>query len=328
MCLPVVYSEISHAPEGHLLYTLLFRASAIYVVAIVIKVFCVFLNGVKTASEKNEHAASHYMTALFQVLKIIIWFIGSIIIISILIDKSPIALLAGLGAAATILMLVFKDTIIGLVAGIQLTVNNMVHVGDWIQMDKAGINGIVEEISLTTVKVRNFDNTITTIPPYTLVSETFQNWQGMVESNGRRTVTSLTIDIKSIGYCTDDIKSRLLNAKLAEENDFTKNTVNLTLFRKSMKCFIEKQPTINPSLTVLVRQLTPTSKGLPIEFYFFTKEKEWSTYENQSDEIIEQIIAQLPLFGLRIYQEPSGFDLQNMLLNKDAKLDLKPEKIS
>jgi miniconductance mechanosensitive channel len=150
----------------------------------------------------------------------------------------------------------------------------------------------------------------------------------MVESNGRRTVTSLTIDIKSIGYCTDDIKSRLLNAKLAEENDFTKNTVNLTLFRKSMKCFIEKQPTINPSLTVLVRQLTPTSKGLPIEFYFFTKEKEWSTYENQSDEIIEQIIAQLPLFGLRIYQEPSGFDLQNMLLNKDAKLDLKPEKIS
>jgi miniconductance mechanosensitive channel len=312
MLLPLIFSKEMHDTEEHLLYKLLYRASAIYVIAEAMKLICVFFDGIKAAAAGREQATNHYMTAIFQVMKIVVWFIGIICIVSVLIDKSPVTLFAGLGAAATILMLVFKDTIVGLVAGIQLSVNDMLHVGDWIQMDKAGINGVVEEITLTTVKIRNYDNTVTTIPPYTLVSETFQNWKGMLEGEGRRVTFTLYIDVNSIGFCSPAVKKTLIENGYAREEDFGQEMVNLTLFRKCMEDYLNGLREVNASQTHFVHQLAPTTRGIPVEFYFFLNEKEWIAYEHISDEMIEHVIAIVPLFGLSIFQEPSGLDFKGL----------------
>lgn len=240
-------------------------------------------------------------------------FIGIIIIISILIDKNAGSILAGLGASAAILMLIFKDSILGLVAGVQLSANDMLRPGDWITMSKYGADGTVIEVSLTTVKVQNFDKTITTIPPYILVSDSFQNWRGMQESKGRRIKRSINIDLTSIRFYTPDELERIEKAGLLEgiEYDKEKPVVNLYLLRQYILNYLKNHKRIHKTYALLVRQMQPTPEGLPLEIYCFTDTPVWPEYEAIQSEIFDYILAIIPMFGLRVYQRPAGSDLNS-----------------
>ena len=263
-----------------------------------------FIGSFKLFDSEKDHrtAAQQYFHSFCGVLKIVVLFLGVIVIVAIVINRSPLTLLAGLGATSAVLMLVFKDSITGLVAGIRLTSNNMVSKGDWITVDKLGANGVVEDITLSTVKVRNFDNTIVTLPPQKLIEDSFQNWQGMQQSGGRRVTRMIYIDFHSIGIADDNLKQRLVERKLINKTDMHSNVVNLTLFRNYIEWWIYNNKEVNTDLTFMVLQLQPTNTGLPIEVYFFLKNKEWKTYEHNLAEIMERIYAFAPEFGLKIYQ--------------------------
>lgn len=289
---------------NHVIQTLASKATAIYITITVMRLAITFIGSFKLFDSEKDHrtAAQQYFHSFCGVLKIVVLFLGIIVIIAIVIDRSPLTLLAGLGATSAILMLVFKDSITGLVAGIRLTSNNMVSKGDWITVDKLGANGVVEDITLSTVKVRNFDNTIVTLPPQKLIEDSFQNWQGMQQSGGRRVTRMIYIDFHSIGIAYDNLKQRLVERKLINKADMHSNVVNLTLFRNYIEWWIYNNKEVNTDLTFMVRQLQPTNTGLPIEVYFFLKNKEWKTYEHNLAEIMERIYAFAPEFGLKIYQ--------------------------
>lgn len=284
--------------------TLASKATAIYITITVMRLAITFIGSFKLFDSEKDHrtAAQQYFHSFCGVLKIVVLFLGIIVIVAIVIDRSPLRLLAGLGATSAVLMLVFKDSITGLVAGIRLTSNNMVSKGDWITVDKLGANGVVEDITLSTVKVRNFDNTIVTLPPQKLIEDSFQNWQGMQQSGGRRVTRMIYIDFHSIGIADDNLKQRLVEHKLINKADMHINVVNLTLFRNYIEWWIYNNKEVNTDLTFMVRQLQPTNTGLPIEVYFFLKNKEWKTYEHNLAEIMERIYAFAPEFGLKIYQ--------------------------
>lgn len=284
--------------------TLASKATAIYITITVMRLAITFIGSFKLFDSEKDHrtAAQQYFHSFCGVLKIVVLFLGIIVIVAIVIDRSPLTLLAGLGATSAVLMLVFKDSITGLVAGIRLTSNNMVSKGDWITVDKLGANGVVEDITLSTVKVRNFDNTIVTLPPQKLIEDSFQNWQGMQQSGGRRVTRMIYIDFHSIGIADDNLKQRLVERKLINKADMHTNVVNLTLFRNYIEWWIYNNKEVNTDLTFMVRQLQPTNTGLPIEVYFFLKNKEWKTYEHNLAEIMERIYAFAPEFGLKIYQ--------------------------
>lgn len=284
--------------------TLASKATAIYITIAVMRLAITFIGSFKLFDSEKDHrtAAQQYFHSFCGVLKIVVLFLGIIVIVAIVIDRSPLRLLAGLGATSAVLMLVFKDSITGLVAGIRLTSNNMVSKGDWITVDKLGANGVVEDITLSTVKVRNFDNTIVTLPPQKLIEDSFQNWQGMQQSGGRRVTRMIYIDFHSIGIADDNLKQRLVERKLINKDDMHSNVVNLTLFRNYIEWWIYNNKEVNTDLTFMVRQLQPTNTGLPIEVYFFLKNKEWKTYEHNLAEIMERIYAFAPEFGLKIYQ--------------------------
>lgn len=284
--------------------TLASKATAIYITIAVMRLAITFIGSFKLFDSEKDHrtAAQQYFHSFCGVLKIVVLFLGVIVIVAIVIDRSPLTLLAGLGATSAVLMLVFKDSITGLVAGIRLTSNNMVSKGDWITVDKLGANGVVEDITLSTVKVRNFDNTIVTLPPQKLIEDSFQNWQGMQQSGGRRVTRMIYIDFHSIGIADDNLKQRLVERKLINKADMHINVVNLTLFRNFIEWWIYNNKEVNTDLTFMVRQLQPTNTGLPIEVYFFLKNKEWKTYEHNLAEIMERIYAFAPEFGLKIYQ--------------------------
>ncbi|WP_308273769.1 mechanosensitive ion channel family protein [Prevotella sp.] len=284
--------------------TLASKATAIYITIAVMRLAITFIGSFKLFDSEKDHrtAAQQYFHSFCGVLKIVVLFLGVIVIVAIVINRSPLTLLAGLGATSAVLMLVFKDSITGLVAGIRLTSNNMVSKGDWITVDKLGANGVVEDITLSTVKVRNFDNTIVTLPPQKLIEDSFQNWQGMQQSGGRRVTRMIYIDFHSIGIADDNLKQRLVERKLINKDDMHSNVVNLTLFRNYIEWWIYNNKEVNTDLTFMVRQLQPTNTGLPIEVYFFLKNKEWKTYEHNLAEIMERIYAFAPEFGLKIYQ--------------------------
>lgn len=284
--------------------TLASKATAIYITIAVMRLAITFIGSFKLFDSEKDHrtAAQQYFHSFCGVLKIVVLFLGVIVIVAIVINRSPLTLLAGLGATSAVLMLVFKDSITGLVAGIRLTSNNMVSKGDWITVDKLGANGVVEDITLSTVKVRNFDNTIVTLPPQKLIEDSFQNWQGMQQSGGRRVTRMIYIDFHSIGIADDNLKQRLVERKLINKADMHSNVVNLTLFRNYIEWWIYNNKEVNTDLTFMVRQLQPTNTGLPIEVYFFLKNKEWKTYEHNLAEIMERIYAFAPEFGLKIYQ--------------------------
>lgn len=289
---------------NHVIQTLASKATAIYITITVMRLAITFIGSFKLFDSEKDHrtAAQQYFHSFCGVLKIVVLFLGIIVIVAIVIDRSPLTLLAGLGATSAVLMLVFKDSITGLVAGIRLTSNNMVSKGDWITVDKLGANGVVEDITLSTVKVRNFDNTIVTLPPQKLIEDSFQNWQGMQQSGGRRVTRMIYIDFHSIGIADDNLKQRLVERKLINKADMHTNVVNLTLFRNCIEWWIYNNKEVNTDLTFMVRQLQPTNTGLPIEVYFFLKNKEWKTYEHNLAEIMERIYAFAPEFGLKIYQ--------------------------
>ena len=232
----------------------------------------------------------------------ILIFIAVIVVIAILIDKNPTALLTGLGATSAILMLIFQDTIKGLVAGIRLTSNDMIHKGDWISVPKAQVDGIVTEITLTTVKVQNWDNTILTISPQTLVDESFQNWIGMQQSPGRRVKRKVFYDFSSIHSISKEECAIYIKKGYFAAEEIQPGMVNMTLYRKYMEKYLSQQAEVNTDMLLIVRQLEATNAGLPIEFYFFLKDKTWLNYEHNLADIMEKIYAMTPEFGLKIYQ--------------------------
>ena len=240
-----------------------------------------------------------------QVLQVLLFFIGGIVIIAILIGKSPASLFAGLGASAAILMLVFKDTILGFVAGIQLSANDMLRPGDWITVPGSNANGIVQEITLNTIKIQNFDNTISTIPPYTLVSASFQIWRGMVESGGRRVMKSIFLDLNTIKFCTPDMlntfrKEIPLLADYKPDEGVT--PTNSQMFRVYVEKYLTSLPVVNTDLDLIISQLQSTEYGVPIQIYFFSRNKIWKEYERIQSDIFDHFFAMIPKFELKVYQ--------------------------
>ena len=287
-----------------IIQSLILKATAIYITIATMRLVTTFIGSLKLFDNDNDKrsATQQYLHSFCGVLKIIVLFLGVIIIISIIIDRSPLTLLAGLGATSAVLMLVFKDSITGLVAGIRLTSNNMVRKGDWITVNKAGANGTVEDITLSTVKVRNFDNTIVTVPPQKLIEDSFQNWHGMEESSGRRVTRTIYLDFRSITVASDELKKALAAEGLMKQEEMNGDVINLTLFRRYMEHWLERRDDVVTSATYLMHLLDPTANGLPIEIYFFLKQKEWKAYEHHLAEIMEWTYALLPKFGLKIYQ--------------------------
>ncbi len=275
------------------------------------------------------------LRGIFQGLKLVAAILIGIMIVSLLMGKSPLLLLSGLGAMTAVLMLVFKDPILGLVAGIQLSANDMLKIGDWLEMPKYGADGAVTDIGLTTVKVRNWDNTVTTIPTYALISDSFKNWRSMSESGGRRIKRSLNIDTGSVHFLSEEEQRRLqrnpllhsyLNVKTQELSQHNqeiavdlasplngRRLTNLGTLRAYLEAYLRAHPRIHQNMTLMVRQLAPTPEGLPLEIYAFTNTTVWAEYESIQADIIDHILAVIDEFGLRVHQTPTGNDLRGML---------------
>ena len=289
----------------------------IYITIVIVRLICAFITSLYTISSEHEKLKERSMKGFYQMLKLVVICIGTIVIIATILNQSPAKILAGLGAGTAILMLVFQDTIKGLVAGIQLTVNDMVRPGDWIAMPKYGADGDVMEVSLTTVKVRNWDKTITTVPPYALVNDSFQNWRGMFDIGGRRVKRSINIDMNTVRFCTEDELAHFKQQPWMEGFEETgKEEVNLYLFRHYIDYYLRHHPKVNQDMIMLVRQLQPTEHGMPIELYFFSANTAWVKYEALQAEVFDHVLAVVHQFGLKVFQSPSGLDLQS--LSKEA----------
>lgn len=286
------------------------KALYIYLIVIGTRLINEFISSLYAISSDSDLLRDKPMKGVYQMLKVLVVCVAVILTLGVLLERDFTTLLAGLGASAAVLMLIFKDTILGLVAGIQLSAHDMLRPGDWIVMEKYGVNGTVEEVTLNTVKVRNWDNTIVTVPPYALVSDSFQNWRGMRESEGRRVARSLNIDVNSIRFCTPEELERFSSEAWTEGRALDSNSVNLGLFRTATEHYLSTLAQVNTDLRILVRQLEPTSEGLPIQLYFFTREKDWVAHEHIAADVIEHIIATLPRFGLRLFQKPTGEDIK------------------
>ena len=296
MFLPDVFAVYNTVPE------VLSRVTAFYVVLMSMRLGIAFIDSFKGFEGERRTALQQYFHTFCGVLKIGVIFISVIVMVAVVIGRSPLTLLAGLGATSAILMLVFKDTITGLVAGVRLTSNDMLHKGDWITVPKTEVNGIVEDITLTTVKVRNFDNTILTVSPLTLVDGSFQNWMSMRSGGGRRVKRMVYFDFRSVRLADDQMKERLTEKYGMKATEMKGNVVNMTLFRRYVERWIAARDDVNSEMMLFVRQLEATSTGLPMEFYFFLKQKDWKPYEHHLAEIMEYIYAIVDDFGLKIYQ--------------------------
>ena len=344
--MPLIYLEYPIFKE------ILERATGIYIVVMSVRTALVFIGSFKGLENSGERrsSAQQYFHTFCGVLRILMLFVAGVVVVAILLGKNPMTLFAGLGATSAVLMLVFKDTILGLAAGVRLTSNDMLHKGDWITVKSVDANGIVEEMSLTTVKVRNFDNTIVTISPATLVNGSFQNWIGMQKSGGRRVKRVVYFDFRSVRLVDEALKQTLLAKHFATEDSFklketlqkalakdgihvseisAESTVpsdedlekegikegadllnpaalaptNLQLYRKFMEKYLRQRPEVNTELTLMVRHMEATQCGLPIEFYFFIKDKVWVNYEHILADIMEHAYALANEFGLKIYEQ-------------------------
>jgi len=284
---------------------------------------------------QTKHPESRVpIQVLVQATNIAMWFIGLIIIVAILIDQSPTVLLGGLGAMTAVLALVYKDALLGFVAGIQIASNDLLRKGDWIEMPEYDADGYVTQIGLTTIKVQNWDKTITSIPSYAIISDSFKNWRGMSESGGRRIKRAIQIDMNSVQFCTQDMIDRFrkiddlkgyIDEKQEELHDWNaerniddsvlvngRRMTNLGTFRAYLVSYLRNHPMINQDMTFLVRQLPPAADGLPIEIYVFSADKRWAAYEDIQSDIFDHVLAVIPRFDLRVYQHPSGKDVQEV----------------
>jgi len=295
-----------------------------------------FLDAAQDIYEARELAGERPIKGYLQLLKILLWVLVAILAVAILTGKSPWGVLSVFGGLTAVLLLIFKDTILGFVASLQLSGNNMVRLGDWIEMPQFGADGDVIDVSIHTVKVRNWDKTITTIPTYAMVSGSFKNWRGMAESGGRRIKRSLHIDMTSIRFCDQKMldsfaRSQLLHDYLVNRQaeieaanresgvDISspvngRRQTNIGVFRAYVVAYLRANPQINQEMTFLVRHLEPTPQGLPLEIYVFSKDKVWANYEAIQADIFDHLLAVLPEFGLRVFQYPSGHDLSGLAL--------------
>ncbi len=343
-----VFTKLSHFAPAIVIYLLtpvaldgfetfsgiIVHGSMIYMVVIGLLVIDSFLNAVLDIYRTFEVSKELPIKSFVQILKIVIYFFSLIFIISIILDKSPVYLISGLGALTAVLLLIFKDSILGFVAGIQLISNKMIAHGDWVEIPKYGADGDVLEITLATVKVQNFDKTITTVPTYALISDSFKNWRGMEQSDGRRIKRSVFIDISTIRLCTEEMIERFskidvikgyIESKLNAITEYNRahsiddsvlvngrRLTNVGTFRAYLEAYLKGHPMINRNMTLLVRQLAPTEYGLPIEIYVFTTDKNWVRYESIQADIFDHILAVIPMFDLSIFQSPSGTDFKGL----------------
>lgn len=295
--LPLVFYQYPAVRE------VLTRFTAIYIVVMSVRLFITFLTSVTQLELSRSSSVRQYINTFCGVIKILVIFLAVIIVVAILFDKNPMSLIAGLGATSAILMLVFKDTIEGLVAGIRLTSNDMVKKGDWITVPSTPADGIVEEISLTTVKVRNFDNTTVTVPPLTLVNGSFQNWRSMQRGAGRRVKRLLFVDFRSVKILTDEQKNALAVNGYFTTDELKGEVINVALFRTYIEKYLSSRKEVNEKMTLIVRQIEATQCGLPLEVLFFIKNDKQINYEHALADIIEHIYAYTNTFGLTIYQQ-------------------------
>lgn len=309
------------------------RFTAILIIIIVLISVDKLFDAINEIYKGFEVSKIRPIKGYLQVIQIVLYVISSIIIISTIINKNPVILLSGIGAATAVLMLVFQNSILGLVASLQISANKMLQIDDWIEMPKYGADGVVLEITLHTVKVQNFDKTITTIPTHLLITDSFKNWRGMQESGSRRIKRSIFIDVNSIKLCKYEELKKICNVSFInqyiQEEEYRKEKhyrynkldnynkleerqcTNIGIFRCYLENYLINHPDIINEMTPTVRQLQLTEKGLPIEIYAFTNKIQWKEYEEIQAEIFEHILAVINEFGLRIYQEPSGYDFNN-----------------
>lgn len=289
------------------------KVCQIYITIMTLLLASAFCHSLYEISEEHKKLKNRPLKGIYQMFNLLAVVVGCILIISILMDKSAGSVLTGLGASAAILMLVFKDSVLGLVAGVQLSANDMLRPGDWITMAKYGANGFVKEVTLTTVKVQNFDKTITTIPPYLLVSDSFQNWRGMREAGGRRLKKSININMDTMHFCGKEEIERLQEEGLVSKEkykDMDRPIGNAELFRDYMMQYMKTHPKVNHNLMIMVRELQPTAEGLPIELYCFATTPEWLPCERLQSEIIDHAIISARAFGLEVFQRPAGTDFK------------------
>ena len=285
------------------LLKLLHKGCSIYLIVVTIALLNTFLSALYDISNKHETLRDRPLKGIYQMLKLVTVSVGIVLIIGILIDRNATSILAGLGASAAVLMLIFKDSILGLVAGVQLSANDMLRPGDWITMSKYGADGYVIEVTLTTVKVQNFDKTITTIPPYALVSDSFQNWRGMRECGGRRIKRSVFIDARTIHRRTPEETARL-REKGYLAADTSQEIVNLQALREYLANYLRNCPDVRSDLMLMVRTLQPTSEGVPLEFYCFTRHFEWIPYEAFQSALTDRVLTLLA--GVRLAGVPAA----------------------
>lgn len=340
-----VFHRMCHLAPSLLLYTFSFifgdfqqaaqRIAAIYIIFVVILTLDALLNAVDDIYNSFEVARKKPIKGYLQGIKVFVFVVGAIIAIAQLIGKSPVLLLSGIGAMMAVVLLIFQDSILGFVAGIQLAANDMVRIGDWIEMPKYNADGDVVDISLTTVKVANFDRTITTIPPHALVKDSFRNWRGMVEAGGRRIKRSIYIDTGSICFCTDEMLARFRSIQLIrdyiderqaeivaynQEQGINvgepvngRHMTNIGTFRVYIQHYLRSHLQIHQKMIQMVRQLPPGEHGLPIEIYAFAATTDWVAYEGIQADLFDHILAVVPRFGLQVFQAPAGHDLRTAL---------------
>ena len=308
------------------------KAAGIYLTLVLLFVIVALLDAADRIYRRYEISKTRPIKGLLQIVKIASFIIGGIVIIADLMGQDPVVMLGGIGALTAVFSLVFKDSLLGFVAGIQLSANDMVRIGDWIEMPKYNANGDVIEISLNTVKVQNFDKTITTIPAYALISDSFKNWRGMRNTGARRIMRSVYIDVHSISFCTPEMLDRLkasgllreyIETRQAEIDEYNKSSgldpvktvnarrlTNIGVFRVYIQNYLNNHPDIRQDLPRMVRQLPQDANGLPLQVYAFANTTEWAVYENIQSDIFDHILSVADYFRLRIFQNPSGYDFR------------------
>jgi miniconductance mechanosensitive channel len=306
----------------------------LYLVVIVVSVIFSVLDAIHAISQRINLLSGMPLKGVVQAAKLLISLVAAVLVLSILLRKSPVYFLSGIGALAAVLMMIFKDAILGFTGGIMLAANNLVRVGDWIEMPSAGADGDVVDVSLTTVKVRNWDNTIVTIPAYSLASGSFKNWRGMSDSGGRRIKRALNIDMQTVRFADEAMLERwrriallkpYLDSKQKEIDEENKKTgrdltvlgngrrlTNLGTFRAYCEAYLRAHPKIHKKMTLMARQLQPTELGLPLELYTFSNDTGWVNYENIQSDILDHLLAIINEFGLAVYQNPSSADVRGL----------------
>lgn len=281
------------------------KICAVYIIAAILFTINGLLLVMLDVYNARDKQKNRPMKGFVQVLQVLLFFIGGIVIIAVLVNKSPMTLFAGLGASAAVLMLVFKDSILGFVAGVQLSANDMLRIGDWIQLPNGVANGTVEEITLNTVKIRNWDETISTVPPYTLVNNSFQNWRGMQESGGRRVNKNIYLDMTTLKFCTpEDLDAIRKNVPLMADYQPAEGEVptNSQLYRIYIERYLRSLPVVNQDMDLIISQKEPTTYGIPIQVYFFSRNKVWREYERIQSDIFDHLLAIVGKFDLKLYQ--------------------------